>query len=204
MKILRAPEAALTIALLSACGGGGGTVPASTTTLANQTSGLSAYPISNNRVVLSPTGGYTGAVTLPNVSSGAGAMVTIGTQTTPPAGVAILASSARQPASAQNVPLLYVLFTPDRDTVLAAHPGFEITLPQAPLPGASYYIAAVDTSTWQWKLKLEGPAKISGSTLTFTAAPGPVPWGSNVPYWYAVYVVPTTDIDPTPAPAPTR
>lgn len=200
MKILRAPEAALTIALLSACGGGGGTAPPSTTTLANQTSGLSAYPISNNRVVLSPTGGYTGAVTLPSVSSGAGAMVRIGTQTMPPTGVAILSSSARQPASAQNVPLLFVVFTPDRDAVLTAHPGFEITLPQAPLPGAAYYIAALDDNTGQWKLGLEGPGKISGSTLTFTAAPGSVPWGANEPYWYAVYVAATTDIDPTPAP----
>src|SRR6202162_4313085 len=102
MKILRAPEAALTIALLSACGGGGGTAPPSTTTLANQTSGLSPYPISNNRVVLSPTGGYTGAVTLPSVSSGAGAMVRIGTQTMPPTGVAILSLSARPPAGAPN------------------------------------------------------------------------------------------------------
>jgi|GEM_PF-2879304 len=191
MKVLRTLKAAIAIALLSACGGGGGTVPLPTT-FVDQTSGLSAYPISNNRVVLSPTGGYTGGVTLPNVTSGAGAIVRIGAQTTPPAGIATLASDMRSLASARRLasaraPLLYVVFIPDRNTVLAAHPGFDITLPQPPTTGTSYYVAALNDLTNQWALLLEGPAAISGSTLTFPAAVASVPWDANQPYWYAVY-----------------
>jgi len=195
MRVFRAVEAALLIALLSACGGGGGSVSISTGQT-SQTSGLSAYPISNNRVVLSPTGGYTGAVDLPGVSSGTGAMVTIAAQTSPPVGIATLASGSRRSESARHLeststPLLFIVFTPDRNAVLTGHPGFEITLPQPPASGVSYDVAALN-STNQWTLGLEGPAAISGSSLTFQAPSGAVSWSANQPYWYAVYASATS------------
>jgi hypothetical protein len=94
-----------------------------------------------------------------------------------------------QNVSSPGVPtLFFISFTLTADTTLAAQPAFQIDLPAVPAAGASYYLAYFDPDEG-WQLALEGPATISGSTLNFVAPSGPIDWGPNETYWYALYAV---------------
>jgi hypothetical protein len=137
-----------------------------------QATSIAAFPASAQRVTLTSTGGYGGTITIPTVTSGAGSMLSITAQTAQPQGV----PSVGVPA------LFFISFTLAND---ATQPAFQITLP-APVVNVSYYLAYFDPDAG-WQLAIEGPATISGSTVTFAPTPGPVAWGAGEPYWYALY-----------------
>lgn len=83
-------------------------------------------------------------------------------------------------------------------------PGFSIVVPQSDIfANTSYYLALYDPTrpSLGWQYAFEGPATISGSTLTFAGGSGQFSFAPGVEYWFAVLAIPQSVSAPTPAPS---
>jgi hypothetical protein len=146
-------------------------------------------------------------------------------QSAPPTDVAAL-SVGRLPLgdrrSLSQIPhttLFYIKIVSDQVVQLPGSPTFSLSIPSADIiAGATYSIAFFDNQKLHdWDLAWEGPATVSGTTLTFSAnGLGSFTFQPNVNYWFALVAIapnatpsptptatPTGGATPTPTPAPT-
>ncbi|HET9095451.1 MAG TPA: hypothetical protein VFN37_02220 [Candidatus Baltobacteraceae bacterium] len=100
---------------------------------------------------------------------------------------------------------LYESFTAAATVTFNGIPGFTLTLPSSiNTGGQTFYVALLVPGTTQWALAAEGPARVSGQTITFAEQSGSsVTLTAGQTYWFAFYSVPMSSITPTPSPTPT-
>lgn len=205
--IIRSALALALTASLVACGAQGyGTSPGDSFALARISPGNGETILTNAQHIapLPATVGYTGSVLVPRALNGAGTSLAIYTGVYPKDGTTTPVLAPTQVGSARApIPLIYLQFTPTADTTLASYPGFTIDLPDNIPTGPQFYIGAYDPATplAGYALATEGPATVTGSTLTFTPPPTitPVLRGKSV-YAYVLYEIPT----PAPSPIPAK
>jgi hypothetical protein len=230
-RLFRPGLAAWPLAILitvAGCGGGGvatapvpapGTtapaLPASGTFAATNSVALAAVPQTNGAlaVALPAAGPYSGTMSIPAPSGGVAGTtfaLTLASSTDAFGGVPTLTSAARiaqarhTDALTGHAVLFYLALASSAEYDAANAPGFVINGP-AGLPAANYYAAFYSPlqSSLGWQLDFEGPATVSGSTLTF-AAPNPatpIQLHPFVLYTLAVYAASSSAPAPTPAPA---
>jgi subtilisin family serine protease len=201
---------------LVACGGGGGgggspispatVTPTTPTPTPTQTTSSMVIPAAGGTLTLftastGGSGGYAGSVTVPAPSTGAGATLTSGVQTTLPAGLPALQSGARRPLA--DTPLLYVSLSVSTNVAFPTSPSFQIVLPSSAASGVQYYLAeCIANACSSWQLAAIGPATVSGSTLSFAATNNSVFLTAGVTYWFVLYTAPTSTPTPTPTITP--
>lgn len=104
-------------------------------------------------------------------------------------------------------PLLYIEIVTDPALTFAGAPSFSLSVPASEIvANTTYYLAQYDLQrpALGWQLGFEGPATISGTTLTF-AAPSPaspLTMAAEIPLYFALYGASGTPA-PTPAPSVT-
>jgi hypothetical protein len=165
-----------------------------------------------------PTGGgFAGGYTIAAPVAPAQGTLTITIQNAPPTDVAALSvgrlpqSDRRSLSQIPHTTLLYIKVVSDQVLQLPGSPTFSLSIPSADIiAGATYYLAFFDNQNLHdWNLAWEGPATVSGTTLTFSAnGLGSFTFQPNVNYWFAlVAIVPNTTPSPTPTggatPSPT-
>jgi len=87
---------------------------------------------------------------------------------------------------------------------LSTLPSFTFALPSADIfSGVDYYLAIYDPSrpSLGWEEGWEGPATVSGTTLTFSGGSSQYTFAGSLTYWLAVFAVPQSAAQPTPAPS---
>lgn len=178
MLRIRSPQAAicaLTACVLSACGSGAMTnvaapphAPAATTAVTRITTSTAA-----STQAIAPLAGFSGALALPPTASQT--TITAVSSTTAPAG-AYTASNARTPQSGTLTFYFFLSLTPGADVSLPGLPGVTLTLPPTiPTAGRDFFYAISDpTLTGVQAFRTEGPAHVSGQTLTFDPTANPV------------------------------
>lgn len=120
---------------------------------------------------------------------------------------ALRAAASTRSAEATSLAAFFYLKLASNGTIAFPNlPAITLTVPAATIvPGTSYYLAAYDVlrTSLGWQRAWQGPATISGTTLTF-AAPNPaIPFtfSAQVPFYLALYAVSATATAPTPAPS---
>lgn len=190
--------------LISACGGTGGSLTPSVAPSAPKSSGN--VTTSTTSTVTLPTlqlSGITVDGTLPTAS-----IVTSLTETItilPPPGITALlaqrAEAAHRPdTSSTPNPIAYLEFTSNTAVTLNAVPSLSFALSQI-VAGDSYYLA-FDNATG-WIAPFDGPAAVSGTTVTFASIAGSILITPAQPAVFALYDIPTPTSSPTASPAPT-
>lgn len=217
-------------ALLAACGGGGGgsaasgpLPPAPVTAAPSVAPALNApFSVSGTTAVsfagasvpvdLPSAAGFGGTVSLPPPPGPASATLTQTLTNQAPAGAPALGAgrlpqALRAERGAGRTALVFVRLSADRVVQLSGSPAFALTVPAASLvPGATYYVAFLEQG---WNLAWQGPAAVSGTTLTFPAGGGAFAFQPNAEYWFALVAFapgggpPTPQPTATPVPAPT-
>jgi streptogramin lyase len=162
--------------VLSGCGGGGSTSggpsgalppagpsPVATGGTSSVSKSVAAQPYETS-VQLPPIDGFTATIDLPP-ASGSGT-ITVTASTAAPAGVTALSqivdytSDARNPKSANAMPLIYISFSSDSPITVKGSPGFAIALPSSVDPnGRIFYIPRLEQQSWAIH---DGPAWING------------------------------------------
>jgi hypothetical protein len=91
--------------------------------------------------------------------------------------------------------------TPSSSFTFSEAPGFTLTLPDSiSTAGQDFYIAIFGPGATSWQLAADGPAQVSGQTITFPPQPGAqVTLTAGQTYYFAFYSVPTP---PSPSPSP--
>jgi hypothetical protein len=82
--------------------------------------------------------------------------------------------------------------------------GFTLVIPSADdFTGANYYLALYEPTrpSLGWQYGFEGPATVTDSTLTFAPNPAPFTLAGSLTYYFALYVIPQGNSQPTPAPS---
>lgn len=102
----------------------------------------------------------------------------------------------REDATATPAPIAYVELTSTSSVTLSAVPEFVFTLSSV-TPGDSYYLAYFNGT--EWITPADGPATVSGDTVTFVSIPGSIPITPSQPALAALYASSAT---PTPSPTP--
>jgi hypothetical protein len=100
--------------------------------------------------------------------------------------------------------LLYTEIYSTATLTLPTAPGFTFAIPAADVfTGANYYLALYDPTrpSLGWQYDFEGPATVTNSTLTFAANPSPFTLTGSIAYYFALYVIPQGNSQPTPAPS---
>jgi hypothetical protein len=193
LRLGRVLAPALIVATMNACGGGGGSgsisqppTPTPTPLPPNTTQGI--LSTGGAQIALPSFAGYSGTITAPSPSSGAGTQITIVLQTGAPTGLPVLQDGLRQILSV-NSPVVYLSITPSATVSFTSSLGFTINLPQPPLSGVLYYMAVYDPTNLppNWTLNALGPATVSGSTLSLMTSSSLVSLIGNVTYWFALY-----------------
>ena len=109
-------------------------------------------------------------------------------------------------AQVPHTTIVYLKLVSDGSITIANSPTFSLTVPADVItPNTSFYIAFFDkTGIDDWILAWEGPAAVSGTTLTFPENNlGPFPLQANTSYWFALVAVTTGTISPSPSPTAT-
>ena len=107
-------------------------------------------------------------------------------------------------ANGAIVTLVYIDLLYSNAVIYASEPSFGLTVPANEVRAAAdYYVAAYDPSrpSLGWQLGFEGPAKISGTDLSFHGLATPYTFAPNANYYFAVYAISSSAAAPTPAPA---
>ena len=217
------------IVVLSGCGGGGsssspGVVPPAVGTEAvfsvTQTAVIAATPGSAATTIVLPSGSsFSGTVTFPAPLAPVTGTLTLTVQNVAPAadGVPPLAfgrtaqGSRATRGSSPNVTLIYIRLVASQVIQLPHGPTYSLTVGAADLvPGATYDVAAFDDAAHprDWDLTWEGPATLSGTTLTFsTAGSAAFTFAAGAKYWFALVAlgapVATPSPEPSASPSPT-
>jgi hypothetical protein len=192
--------------LLASCGGGGGSAPSPIATTAPQasqtvsTQGQTAgqafvVPLSSN--VAAQAGVTSTSITLPvalpantQVSANAGQ----------PSNILVAFDAARSTSSIRTfsagipnaVARLYYVITPPATVTMSGDYSFSMTLADAPLSDAKYYIAAFDGTQWIGNAT-GSAATVSGNNLTFSGTfPLTLNLAANHSYAFVVYTLPLT------------
>jgi hypothetical protein len=213
---------------LAACGGGSSSAPATSPTQA-PSSIPTAVPIATSApfavqsvvtpiaaataVPLPADGNYSGAITFGAVTStiapGTTISITLTNITPSTPNAPTLSDVLRQLAGRRSIAssgaidvLEYIDVLCSNSVTYATTPGFSLTVPAAEIATASYYLAIYDPTrpSLGWQLGFEGPATITGSTLTFTGASTPFTFAADTNYYFAAYAISTAAATPTPAP----
>lgn len=124
----------------------------------------------------------------------------------PPLAIARLAQSTRRadalPAGAGV--LLFVEIVSSQTIVLPAAPSFIIEIPAAGVFADVYYYLALHDPAQPdlgWQYAFEGPAALANATLTFAPDPAPFTFAAGLPYFFVLYAIPQTSVQPTSAPS---
>jgi hypothetical protein len=147
--------------------------------------------------------GYSGTLQLPASTAASGTTIAATSTTVAPGGLPTLCLRRSFTTTTQTV-YLYESITPSATITFNGIPGFTLTLPSSvSTSGQTFYIALLAPGTTQWQMAADGPAQLTGQTLTFPQIPGtPVTLNANQTYWFAFYSVPTSSVTPTPSPTP--
>jgi subtilisin family serine protease len=198
---------------LAACGGGGGggssTPPASNPTATPTPGGTVVIPVSTTTSELGSFGpigaGYTGTATIPRGNVATNLTATFAP--TQPGNTPTVQNLRRRPKNigGSNIgALAFLSVTPAATVTFASYPSFTLVVPAslAASIGPYAYIALYDpTQPNNGWTTVEGPASVSGGTLTFTGGtPGPTLVGGQT---YVLLFFTVTSLLPTPTPIPT-
>jgi len=192
-------------------------IPVTASTTSFQSIALSAPASGGTQIpVAVPTvAGYAGSIGLPvpaNLPANANLAETVSNTPIDASTVPTLQSalravqSTRSTASTSLAGLLFFKLASSATLTFPNLPAITLTVPATSiLAGTSYYLAAFDPlrTSLSWQKGWEGPATISGTTLTF-ASPNPaVPFtlSAQVPLYLALYAVNASVTAPTPAPS---
>ena len=126
---------------------------------------------------------------------------------TQPSGTATFSSVARGPAaarrtaSASSAPIVFVEFAATQSVTLSGVPAFLFTVPSA-VAGDDYELALYAQATdGSWNDFFDGPATVSGTTVSFAAAPGTLAIAAGEPVVLALWDEGAAT-GPTPTPTP--
>ncbi len=218
------------LAFLAACGGGSvnttpvtpnaPVLPAQTAFSATGVTALSSNPQSGGQIPValpSSTNGFGGTVSIPVPASALPAGTILAesvadTNASLPSTVPPLSFDRRNGAAVRRAqdtdvaPIVYLTLSASRTLALPNAPSFTLTIPSNEIvPNVSYYLALYDPlrTALGWQDGFEGPAALSGTTLSF-AAPAPATPFTLTAYvtdYFAVYGVASSAPAPTPAPS---
>lgn len=161
-------------------------------------------------VALPTVAGYAPAMALPLPQTATNAQLTTGVSnvalsSVPPLSVArFIQAVHRDTLPTDAAVLLYIEVYSSATIVLPSAPGFAITIPSADVfPNANYYLALYDPTrpSLGWQYAFEGPATLSGTTVTFASNPSPFTLSAGLNYYFALFVIPQNLAQPTPAPS---
>jgi hypothetical protein len=186
---------AIAAGVLAGCGGGTGSSPSDAFPYAQQpTTGPASASFSGapQNVTLPATAGYSGTAVLPPATTGAGTAVTLSAGISPPGADPVLAPT-RTGSGPAPIPLIYLGIVPAATVSLPSLPSFTITLPPDIATGPNFYLGLYDPAKQLagYALATEGPAMVSGSTLTFNAPAAPITLQANQTYALSLYAIPT-------------
>ncbi len=186
---------------LASCGGGGAN-SAAPARLPGASGGGSSASSSSITFPLSPAGttqklpaagGIGGAVTFPKADVPSGATMTVSSSTTASASGFSEKSLHRLATGSLSV-LYYLVFTPSVTVQFPTVPGFSIALPSGvSTAGRQFYYAISDPTVTDVALQFrtEGPASVSGQTVTFDASAKPLTLQAGRSYVFAFYATTT-------------
>jgi len=191
---------------LSACGGGGMKSVTPTTsaqapgTAQSPSTASTSFPFSttSSTQTLAAAGGITGAIKLPGASVASTMNET--SSTTAPSG-AYSQSALRTPQSGTLTYYFFVTLVTPITVSLTGIPGFTLTLPSTiPTAGRSFFYAISDPTVTDvaQEFRTEGPATVSGQTITFDPTANPITLQAGQKYvvtFYATSVSGTVAID---------
>ena len=205
-------------AVLVACGGGsgsGGVTPQPNSALWSAfVQNVLALPVGQAVTLPLPSShGFGGSVTFPASSPQQQVNLTETLQNFAPQDGTPALTKDRVPqgvrqalAQVPHQTIVYLKLVTDGLVTIGNSPTFTFTVPADVItPNTSFYVAYFDkTGIDDWILAWEGPASVSGTTLTFaTNNLGPFPIQPNTSYWFALVAVTTGTVTPSPSPSPT-
>ena len=176
---LRFIAALIITAALLGCGGGASSVTALPPVGTQSGSGSTAtqnYTLTGNAqtLALPAVNGCTGKVTLPFSSGAAASALSLTTSLSAPAGILFPSSLRTQTAGRINF-LCYVTLNVASTVTFTTLPGFTVTVASAISTAAPqqffYAISDPTVTNIARSFRTEGPATVSGQTLTFAPAP---------------------------------
>ena len=189
--------------LVVGCGGGSSAVIPSTSVA----QAPSSQPAATNIVTLSST--QSSSITLPTING-------ISASLTFPAGTGVLSISSSSASAASSAAMLrskastgtlnvyyIVQIVSQGNITLSVIPSFTLTLPSTiPTAGNSFYYALSqpNPATPGQAFTTEGPATISGSTVTFDQMAGPITFTAGQSYTFAFYSTSTNGSGGTAGP----
>jgi hypothetical protein len=186
---------ALAAAILAGCGAGTGSSPSDAFPYAQQPAPgtiTAAFSNAPQSVQLPPAAGFTGTVYLPAATTGSGVTVTLYAGISPP-GTDPVISPTQTGNGPAPIPLIYLGLTPAASVALPSLPSFTIVLPAYIATGPNFFLGLYDPANQLagYALGSEGPATVTGSTLTFAAPLAPIRLQANQTYALSLYAVPT-------------
>jgi beta-glucanase (GH16 family) len=155
-------------------------------------------------------GGFTPVLELPVAMAAGSEQISASLQNAAPAGLPALnlrraaASGRHVAANVTATPLVYLSLFWTSPITFVTQPGFTFTVPSADIvSGVNYYLGIYDPTrpSLGWQYGWEGPASVSGSTLTFSGGSSSYTFAADLTYWIALIAVPPTAAQPTPAPS---
>lgn len=183
-----------TAVLFQGCGGGGTTTQALPPVPIAPDTASTKFPLlaSPATYPLPPVGAFRGTMTVPGLTAPAGAALTIVDSLKAPSGAPIFQNRSRIPQSGSLSVLFFIQMTASVTVTLPSLPQLSIVVPTSFItPGAQFFYAISDPTATNVALQFrtEGPASVSGSTLTFTASSNPLQLTAGLQYIIAVYSV---------------
>jgi hypothetical protein len=172
------------------------------------TGGPSSTPVP---VALPSAGGFAPTLFLPLPQSAVSVQITQLVANVAPSGAPALSVARARTAVRRGLALpqdgavlLYTELFFSTSVTFGTTPSFAFAIPAADvLAGVGYYLALYDPTrpSLGWQYGFEGPAAVSGTTLTFAAAPGGFTFAGNLTYYFALVAIPTGAPVPTIAPS---
>jgi hypothetical protein len=161
-------------------------------------------------VALPTVAGYAPTMSLPLPQTATSTQLTmvvsnVAFSSSPPLSLARFVQALRRAAVPTDAAaLLYIQIYSSATIVMPSAPGFTITIPSVDvLPNANYYLALYDPTrpSLGWQYGFEGPGNLSGTTVAFASNPGPFTFEAALSYYFALFVIPQSSTQPTPAPS---
>jgi hypothetical protein len=197
-KVLLVSGAGLaTAAIIEACGGGGKLTsqPGNPAVPLGPDTASTTFPLLPTAAThpLPAVGAFSGNITVPGVAAAPpGAMLTIVDSIKAPAGAPAFQGHVRRPQSGILSVLFFIQVTASATVTLPSLPQITITVPPSFItPGAQFFYAVSDPTVTgvAVQFRTEGPATVSGTTLTFAASSDPLQVTAGLKYIIAVYSV---------------
>lgn len=181
-----------TAALIQGCGGPATTQAPPTAVAGASSTASTTFPLSatSGTYPLPPVGAFRGSMTVPGLGAPTGAVLTIVDSLNAPAGAPTLQSRARIPQSGTLSVLFFIQISASDTVTLPSLPRITITVPSSQItPGARFFYAISDPTVTNVALQFrtEGPAGVTGTTLTFAASSNPITFTAGLKYIIAVY-----------------